>query len=132
MENFVKLCRRHPHHGSLLVDHLFFDHVHCHLESGQTGPLADTALEHPEMSFLDGELDVLHILEVLLKGEADAVKLLVDLRHCALEGLEVLVLLGLGGLVERVRGTDTCNDILTLRIDEPLSVELVVAVGRVA
>ena len=83
------------------------------------------------MSLLDGELDVLHIVEMLLKSQADVVKLLVNLRHSGLKGLEILVLLGLGGLVQRVRGTDSSNHILTLGVDEPLSVELVVSVGRV-
>ena len=44
----------------------------------------------------------------------------------------MLVVLGLGSLVERVRSTDTGNDILALGIDKPLAVELVVTGRRVA
>ena len=131
MEKLFKLRRGNPHHSGLLVDHLLVNHVHGHLQGCQTGPLADTALEHPEVTLLDGELDVLHVMEMLLKSETYVVKLLVDLRHGGLKGLEILVLLGLGGLVQRVRGTDSRNDILALGVDEPLSVELVVTVGRV-
>ena len=69
---------------------------------------------------------------MLLETEADIVELLVNLRHCLLEGSEMCVLRALGCVVERVRGTDTCNHVLTLSIDEPFSVELVVAVCRVA
>ena len=70
-------------------------------------------------------------MEVLLKSQTNLVKLLVNLRHGGLKGLEILVLLCLCGLVERVRGTDSGNDILTLGVDEPLAVELVVSGGRV-
>ena len=71
-------------------------------------------------------------MEVVLEMSADFVELPVNLRHCGLEGLKVLVLLGLGSLVERVRSTDSGNHILALGVDEPLAVELVVAVCRVA
>ena len=83
------------------------------------------------MSLLDGELDVLHIVEMLLKSQTYSVKFLVNIRHGCLKGLQILVLLCLGGLVQRVRGTDSRNHILALGVDEPLSVELVVSVGRV-
>ena len=82
MENLVELCRRNTHYGGLLVDHTLFEHVDRHLEGSETGSLADTALEHPEVTLLDGELDVLHIVEVLLKSDSDLVELLVNLRHC--------------------------------------------------
>ena len=71
-------------------------------------------------------------MEVLLKTLADAVELCIYLRHCGLKALEVLVMLGLGSLVERVWSTDTCNNVLALGIDKPLAVELVVTGRRVA
>ena len=69
---------------------------------------------------------------MVLKVKPDFVKLPVNLRHRSLERLEVLVVRVLGCLVERVRGADTCNHVLSLCIDEPLSVEFVVTVGRVS
>ena len=132
MEDFIELAWRNPHHGGLLIDHILIHHVHRHLEGGEAGTFSDTALEHPEMSLLDRELDVLHVVEVLLEVEADGIQLLVNLRHGLLEGIQVLVLLGLGGFVQRVRGADAGNDVLSLGIDKPLTVELVVSVGRVA
>ena len=92
MENLVELCRRNSHDSCLLVNHAFCEHIGSHLESCETCPLADTALEHPELAFLNRELDVLHIVEVVLEMCADLVQFLVNLRHCGLEGLEVLVL----------------------------------------
>ncbi len=132
VENLVKLGRRNPHHGCLLIDHLLVNHVHRHPQGGQTGSLSDPALEHPEMTLLDGELDVLHVMEVLLESQADVIKFLVNLRHGGLQRLEILVLLCLGGLVERIRGTDSGDDILALRIDQPFTVEFVVSGGRIA
>ena len=131
MENLVKLCRRNAHYSCLLVNHALLEHVHCHVEGSDTGPLSYAALEHPELAVLDCELDVLHIAEVLLKMEADAVKFGINFRHCSLKRLKVLVVRVLCRLVERVRGTDTCNHVLSLCVDEPLSVEFVVTVGRV-
>ncbi len=64
--------------------------------------------------------------------EADAVKFGIYFRHCSLKRLEVLVVRVLCGLVERVRSTDTCNNVLSLCVYEPLSVEFVVTIGRVA
>ena len=131
MEDFVELCRSHTGNCGLLVNHSFLEHIHSHIQSSETCSFADTALEHPEFAVLNGELDVLHIVEVFLEVKTDVVKLLVNLRHCGLEGSEVCVVRSFGGLVERVRGADTCNHVLSLCVDEPLSVEFVVTVGRV-
>ena len=68
---------------------------------------------------------------MLHESGPDGVELFIYLRHSLFERLEILVLLSLGSLVQRVRCTDTCNDILALGIDKPLTVELVVTVGRV-
>ena len=132
VEDLVQLGRSHAHDGGLLVDQAFIDHVDGHLQGGEAGALADTALQHPQLAFLDGELDVLHVLEVLLEVETDVVQLLVHFRHGGLEGGEVLVLLALGGLVQGVRGADTRDHVLALGVDQPFAVELVVTVGRVA
>ena len=83
------------------------------------------------MTLLDGELDALHAPEMLLESQTYSGTYLVNIRHGCLKGLQILVLLCLGGLVQRVRGTDSGNHILTLRIDQPLSIELVVSGGRV-
>ena len=132
MENLVKLGRSDPHDSGLLVDHTLGEHIHSHLKGSKACTLAYAALEHPELALLDCEFNVLHIVEVAFERLAYLVKLLVDFRHCGLERLEILVVLVLGGFIERVRSTDTCNHILALGVDEPLSVELVVTVGRVA
>ena len=72
------------------------------------------------MLVLDGELEVLHVLEVLLEGGADALELLVG-------GGQVVLELGHG--LGRAHAGD---DVLALGVDQELAVELLVAVGGVA
>ncbi len=132
VQHLVQLGGSYAHHGGLFVDEAFLYHIYSHLQGGQTSALANTALQHPKFAFLDGEFNVLHILEVVLQGFADIVQLLVNLRHGGFQGRQVLVFLALGGLVQRVGSTDTGNHIFALGVDEPFTVELVVAVGRVA
>ena len=49
------------------VDQPFGDEVDGDLESRLRGALAGSRLQHPELAFLDGELDVLHVAVVLLE-----------------------------------------------------------------
>ena len=132
MQYLVELGRRYAHDCGTLVDHTFFKHVHSHLQGSDAGALAYTALEHPEFAFLNGKLNVLHIVEVVFEFEADSIKFCINLGHCLLEALQMLVMVGLGSLVQRVGGTDTGNDIFALGVDEPLTIELIVAGSRVA
>ena len=45
------------------------------------GAFAVARLEHEELAVLDGELDVLHVLEMFLEGGADLREFRVALRH---------------------------------------------------
>ena len=71
--------------GLGLGDEAFVDHVDGHLEGGRGEALAGAALEHVELLVLDRELEVLHLLEVLLEGLADLAELLVGLGELGLE-----------------------------------------------
>ncbi len=62
-----ELVRRNAHDGGLGVDELFLVHVDGHVHGSGAVALADAALEHEELALLDGELDVLHVLVVLLE-----------------------------------------------------------------
>ena len=132
VQDFIQLGRGDPHYGGLLVDHTLFYHIGRHLQGGQAGALANTALQHPQVTFLDGEFDILHILEVILQFQADIVQLLIYIRHSFFKRYQGFVLLALGCLVQRVRGPDTGHHILALGVDQPFAIELVVTVGRVA
>jgi len=132
VEQLVQLGRLDAHHGRRLVDQPFGQHVHGHVQRRRAGPLAVAALEHVELAFLDRELDVLHVLVMRLELDPDGIELLVQLGHVGLQRRHVLVLLVLGGLVERIRGADARHHVLALGIDQPFAVELVLAGGGVA
>jgi hypothetical protein len=87
------------------VDELLLHHVHGELQRGGGGALAVARLEHEQLAFLDGELDVLHVLEVLLEDRADLEQFGVGLRHLVLQ------------LEDRLRGADAGDDVFALRVD---------------
>ena len=89
-------------------------------------------MKHPELAFLNRELDVLHVMEVILKAETDLVQFLIYFRHCLFERRQVLIVLVLGCLVQRIRRADARYDVLSLGIDQPFSVEFILACRRVA
>ncbi len=61
-------------------DVAFFDHVGRDLHRGGGAALARTGLQDVELAALDRELDVLHVVVVLLELVRDVEELLVDLR----------------------------------------------------
>ena len=119
-EELLELVGRVAQDGGLPVDELLLHHVGGELERGGGGALAVAGLEHEQLAFLDGELDVLHVLEVLLEDLADLEELVVALRHHVLQ------------LEHGLRGADAGDDVLALGVDEELAVELIHAVGGIA
>ena len=119
-EELVQLIRRIAHHGCLPVDELLLEHIHGELERGGRGPFAVARLQHEKLAVLDGELDILHVLEMLLERGADLEQFRVALRHQLLQ------------LEDGLRCAHASHDVFSLRIDQKLPVELVGAVGRVA
>ncbi len=85
VQELVKLCGAHAHNCGLLIDEALLQHIHSHIEGRDAGALAHAALEHPELAVLNGELDVLHIVVVLLEVLADGVQLFVNLGHSLLQ-----------------------------------------------
>ena len=81
MKDLVELSRSNASYSCLLIDHTLLEHIHSHVKSCKTSSLTYAALEHPKLTVLDSELDILHVAEVVLKVEADAVELCVNLRH---------------------------------------------------
>ena len=71
MQQLVELCRvrRAGSLPSLLISPLVH-HVHRDLDGGLAGALAVAGLQHVELAFLDGELEVLHVAIVLLQVAA--------------------------------------------------------------
>ena len=67
MQELVQLGRGDAQHGGLLVNQTLLHHVHSHGQGGDTGALADAALQHEQLALLDGELDIEHVVIVLFK-----------------------------------------------------------------
>ncbi len=101
-------------------DQLFGDEIGRDDHCGEAGPLAAARLQHEQPLVLDRELEILDVLVVLLEPRGDLAQLLVRLRHHLLE------------LADRLRRADAGDDVLALRVDEELTVELLRAGRRVA
>ena len=134
VQQLVELGRFATQYGGLLVDQPLGQHVHCDLDHRGTGTLAVAALQHPQLAVLDRKLDILHVGEVLLQVVLYLVQLLVYLRHNLLQRriflgtLLFAYVLSLGPTFRTLDGdllrrADTCNDILTLGVDQILAVE---------
>jgi hypothetical protein len=119
-KQLVELVGRIAQHGGLPVDELLLEHVHRELQRGGGGALAVAGLQHEQLAFLNGELDVLHVLEVFFEDLADLHEFGIALGHLLLE------------FGDRLRSADAGDDVLALGIDEELTVELVRAIGGVA
>ena len=120
MEKLVELLRVDPDNRFVLRDEPLVDHVDRDPKSRHRGALAAPRLQEVEAALLDGELDVLHLPVVLLEPAHRLDELGVRLRE------EVF------HLGEGLRGADSRDDVLTLRVDEELAPWPRLARGRVA
>ena len=77
----IELSGRDAHDGFLLRDHAFFDHVDRDANGGRTGALAIAGLKHVELPFLNGELEILHVLVMLFEIGGDFDELLEGFGH---------------------------------------------------
>ena len=127
MEQFIKLVGRNAHDGFGFCDPAFFEHIHSHGQSGSTGTFANAALEHIEFLFLNGEFNIQHVTEMIFESVTDADEFFVDIGQNFLHGCKVFVLFVLCFIVQRVRCTGTGNHVFTLCIDQPFTVEFVIA-----
>ena len=107
-------------HRLLRRDQLLLDQVGGDDDRGVAGALAAARLQHEQPLVLDRELEVLDVPVVLLEPRRDLAQLLVGLRHHLLE------------LADRLRRADAGDDVLALRVDQELAVELLGAGRRVA
>ena len=119
-QQLVERLGLHPAQRLFLGDQLLVDHLHRDAHAGEAGALPVAALQHVELLVLDGELDVLHVLVVLLELLADVEQLLVGLREHLAE------------LFDLLRRADAGDDVLALRVHQELAVEHVLAAGRIA
>ena len=108
------------HGNSLLLSDLTLVHqVAGNLQSGGSGTLAVTGLEHVQLAVLHGKLHVLHVVVVILQTLADFLELL--------EGLGELV----SHLLDGHGGTHAGHHVLALGVGQELAHELLLAGGGV-
>ena len=74
------------------------------LDSSRSGSLTVTCLQEVQLAFLDGELHILHIMEVILKICSQIHELLVNFWHSLLQSRD------------RLWCTNTSNNVLALCI----------------
>ena len=91
------------------------------LQRGHGGAFAVAGLEHEQLAFLDGELDVLHVLEMASRESRG--------RSSVPRRTSGMAFLSSG---DRLRRADAGDDIFALRVDEEFAVEFILAIGRVA
>ncbi len=119
MEQGIKLLRVDHKYGLFLVDHTLVNEVAGDLESGGSGTLAVTGLEHIELTAFDGELHILHIFIVIFKLGGDVNELLINLGHSVVE------------LIDCLRGTNTGDNVLALSVHKEFAEQLLFAGGGV-
>lgn len=96
------------------------DEVDGNLDGRGGSSLSVSALQDVEFSLLDGEFDILHILEVFLELQTDFEEFLVDFWH------QVSEFLNLEG------GSDTGDDIFSLGVHQELTHKYVLTGGWVS
>jgi hypothetical protein len=120
-EQLLKLIGRVAQDGRFPVDELLLDHVDGELQRGGRSALAVTRLQHEQLAFLDGELDVLHVLEVLLEDACAPSS--VRRRTWASAVFK---------LRHGLRRAHAGDDVFALGVDQEFAVELILSVCRVA
>ena len=134
VQKFIQTIRINTQQCSFFVDHALREHFHRRANQCSTGTLGRTGLQHPQLAFLDGELDILHIFIVIFQRRLGLDQLSVDLWHDFFERREFGGAIGFADLcqlcpttraIQRdlLRRTDTGHNVLTLRIDQEFAVK---------
>ena len=107
-------------------DRLFFrnqflaDHIDGDAHGGMASSFAVPRLQNVEAIFFDGELEVLHVFEVMFKDCTDFHQIFVRGRHFRRQ------------IGNRMRGPYPSDDVFALRVDQIFTIEDFFAGGRIA
>ena len=119
MQQLVQVLWLDPHDGLSVVDQALGHHVHGEFHCRRAGALAIAGLEHVQLAFLDGEFEVLYVAIVLLQAAGDRSQLVIRLREHGLQ------------FANRSGSANSGHDVLALRVQQELAVEIVGTGGRV-
>ena len=111
MKKGVKVSGIDHSNSFLLGSHALINEVTSDLKSSLCGSLTISGLKHIELAVLNGELHILHVSVVLLKGSA----YILELCECFRE-----LLFHLGDVH---RSSYTCNNVLALCVGKELTEE---------
>ena len=136
VKQFIEFIRFHAHQSSLFVNHALTEQVHSNLHHGSTCTFTVTCLKEPELTFLYGELHVLHIFIMIFQFCLECIQFLVDFRHCLFHGREFSCTNIFShtsqysptlrtDLSDLLRSTDTCNYVFTLCVNQVFTIEKV-------
>ena len=120
MQKVIELLRLNLEQSLILRDQAFLDHVNRDLQSSVCRSLTIAALQHEQLAMLNRKLHILQIMVMILQCLGDTGEVSVSARHRLLE------------LSNRLRRTDTGNDILALCVHQELTEQLVLTCSRVA
>ena len=132
MQELVELRRLDAPNGFLLIDQAFVAHVDGDPHRRLRGALAVAGLQHEQLTLLDGELDVLHVVVVLLEPVAEGDELVIERRQHFLHRRQIHAHRLLLGQRQRLRRANAGDDVFALRVDQVFAVEQVFAGRRVA
>ena len=121
MEQLVEILGRNPLDRLVLRDQPLLDHLHRDAHRRGAGALRATRLQHEQLAALEGELDVLNVLEMLLELRGDAGELLEYL------GETPTIHLGDG-----LRGARPGDHVFSLGVQEEIPVQGVLPAAAVA
>ena len=121
MQKLIELLRSNAGNSLLLSNTALFVHLNCNLKCRESSTLTNTSLKHPELTILNGELDVHHVCVMILKNLKDVEELLACLLECR----------NLNEVCNRLSITNTSNNVLALSVDQEVAVALVSTICRV-
>ena len=110
-EQLAEGIGRNTADGIIWLDELLFHHFHSDTDRSKSSSLAVAGLQHEKTTVFDGELEVLHVVEVALQGMPNILELTIDLGHLDLK------------LQNGLRSTNACDHILALGIEKKLTVK---------
>ena len=116
MKQLIEILRRHALDRFVLRNQPLVHHFDRSPNRGHSGPLRAPRLQHVELAVLERELDILHVLEVLLELGREAVELAIDLGQFA-------ALHFLNGLGRACTG----DHVLALRVGQHVTIQHVLA-----
>ncbi len=119
-EEVIQLIRIDAENRFFLGDQPFVHHLQRHANRGQSRALTVARLQHVEFAILNGELEILHVLVMLLQPRRDITQLVINIGHDLFE------------FEDWNRSAHAGNHIFALRVQQEFSVEFFRAVGRIA